>query len=287
MIDCFTILPCIPKASEDFKEVVQTEQDFAMLGGVYKQDVAQPVTLLADLRDRWKSRTPEEKLEAKLAFILSWLTHLAARRQLPARRTTQRFSHLDEQSLLLDMRIVYERFAGRTQPTRTSDQEVRVNSQDVETFLQVLKERALVALHTIRPDKPKQITDIHQWLEQLFDLHQTFDRDVPHYAAALTQVVTEGASSTQAPGADRPYYDEYDPFITLAQRLQQHQSIDGDEVANVLDGEARCHYGAAIKQGLTYLLAASRFFQHHSDVDSLNRALAPNSGDTARVSADT
>ena len=80
--DCFRLMLVSDEICDAFKEVAQSENDFARLGGITRSGDRFTVQLLTDFRKRWEGRRPEDKLEPKLAFVLGWLTHRAADRQM-------------------------------------------------------------------------------------------------------------------------------------------------------------------------------------------------------------
>ena len=80
--DCFRLMLVSEEICDAFKEVARSQNDFARLGGITRSGDRFTVQLLTDFRKRWASRKPEDKLEPKLAFVLGWLTHRAADRQM-------------------------------------------------------------------------------------------------------------------------------------------------------------------------------------------------------------
>jgi hypothetical protein len=219
-------------------------------------------------------------LAPKLAFVLGWLCHRAADRQMKPvfhRADPDCAEDPTDCSVYHDVFIFREVYAGggqgpydpRTLQTRLEwpGGDGSRSAGDVEAFVRVALQRALLALHTFIPES----NDIDAWLERLIGLRQRFDVDLSRYAEALAH---PDPGKVRRFLTETNFYDAGDPIIRLARSLQQGQSDPAIALEGALsEARAGSEYAQALGKGYAYLNAASDFFRQRIGRDALRDRL--------------
>jgi hypothetical protein len=243
--DCFRLVLSSGELCEAFSPIMREHWDFARLGGGTRAGDRHSVQLLASFRERWASRTASDRLEPKLAFVLGWLCHRAADRQMkPIFRQTDPGSEQKptDCSVYHEAYLFSEAYAGDPERLYTlATFEGDLSSLPAAAVLDVaavrelfhtLMQQALVEIHTFSPDE----AHIESWLDGLFGLQQRFYVDVERYAQAIAEP-------------------------------------DPDEVRASMRANAASHYAQALAMGCRYLLAASAFFEEKISAEELRERL--------------
>lgn len=277
--DCFRLMRVAAEICDAFKEVAQTQIEFARFGGVTRSGDRFTVQLLTDFRSRWANRKPADKLEPKLAFVLGWLTHRAADRQMkPVFREVDAggTQSPSDCSVYHDAFVFKEVYAGgQASPYSTATFEAGMQSlpvaaafdvADVEAFFQALLQRALIGMHTFIPDRD----DIESWIEKLATIQQQFYVDNERYASAIHKPDPEKVKRFIT---DPNFYDRDDPIIAAARGIQRGEGVTAAHVKDAAEAEAKSHYAQALRMGYGYLCAASDFFTSDMAPEALKERL--------------
>ncbi len=92
--DSLRLMQAAGTVCEAFNQAARDHLDMAHLGCMTRGGDRCNPGLLTTFRDRWADRTPDDLLEPKLAFVLGWLCHRAADREMkPIFRTARRLQH--------------------------------------------------------------------------------------------------------------------------------------------------------------------------------------------------
>ncbi len=277
--DCFRLMQVSDEICDAFKEVAVSQNDFARLGGITRSGDRFTVQLLDSFRKRWADRKPEDKLESKLAFVLGWLTHRAADRQMkPVFREAEsdRTQSPSDCSVYHDAFVFMEVFAGgKEAPYNTATFEEGMQSlpvasafdvAEVEAFFRALLQRALIELHTFIPDRD----NIEPWLEKLSTLQQRFYVDINRYAAAIYKPDPEKVKRFIT---DVNFYDKEDAIIVAVRGIQRGEGVTAVQVKEAAEADAKSQYAQALQIGFGYLCAASEFFTTDMVPDALKARL--------------
>lgn len=277
--DCLRLMLAADEVCPAFCEAARRHRDFARLGVVTRAGDRHTVRLLKSFGERWAARRPEHLLEAKLAFVLGWLCHRAADRQMkPVYREVElgREMKPTECSVYQDAFLFREIYASGPdspyhprffEPGLASFPAARgLEIGAVEELCQALLQRSLVSLHTLIPDDQ----DAEGWLEHLFKLRQEFRVDVRRYAEAIAR---PDLQKLRRFIVETRFYDPQEPLIAAARALQHGQALPAAKVRDGLRGEPATHYGKALKTGCGYLLAASELFSGKLSEEAANQRL--------------
>jgi hypothetical protein len=261
--DCFRLMTLSDEICEPFRLVAREQRDFARLGGITRYGDEFTVSMLTSYRERWSGRTPEDRLEPKLAFVLGWLCHRAADRQVkPLFRALDPTPTQNPRdcSIYNDAVIYHEVYAGgAAEPFHPHYLEKELPGEDI---FRVLLQRALLELHTLIPDRQ----DGEGWLDKLFTLQQKFYVDIDRYAEAILHPDPEKMRRfIEEPN----FYDAADPIVATARAIQRGESVSAEQVRAATDAEPKSHYAQMLHMGFGYLKAASDYFESRISSDEL------------------
>ena len=265
--DCLRLMDRMAEMNETFRHVAIEHLDIARLGSVTRSTDSFNPALLERIRDGWQARQPQENLERKLAYSLGTLLHRAADRTMkPVFATLGADDPQDptDVSVYHDVFLFREVYQGGTElpysPTMFGEE-----TAFEETF-RVLVQRALLAMHTLLPDR----TDPEAWLDRLFRLRQDFYVEIKRYAHAYH---SPDPAKYQAYIVDAGFYDPEDALIRLARAIQNGEAVTDGAVAAAVDAAApRTQYAEALQRGMGYLRAANRFFGQEISLEEAKTA---------------
>ncbi len=280
--DALRLIQTSPSLTGAFRETARTQAAACRLGSITRWGDRFTVGLLERIRGEWPD--PEKRPEAakRLAFVLGWLSHRAADRQVKPliRQVEPEPERLPRESTIYHDAAVYRNvFQGRSddpyagvfdaQSGQPIDREpaLEAASRLAETLLQA----QLIRLHTLIPEPE----DVWAWIGNVTQRVQKFNDVLPRYAAAiLAPDPDKWRNYVEEPN----YYDGADPIVAEARHLHEKFGLQVPEGAaevnldSLLAAPVRGHYGEALQLGLTYTRAASRFFDEAIDADALHEA---------------
>lgn len=252
-----------------FQRVLERHHEFARLGGLTRAGDNHTPRLLRDLREAWADGGSDETARRKLAFTLGWLCHRAADRQFkPVFRATDPDCPRSptDCSVYHDAFILRALYGGGEREPYCGAIEAR-DVDALEDALRSLWQRALVAIHTFIPDEE----DVHGWLERLFAARQRFRVDLRRYAEALANPDPQKVRRfIEEPG----FYDAADPLIRLARDIQDGQAGENMDIEGAIrSASSGSQYAGALARGLSYLRAASDYFERRVGEQELRELL--------------
>jgi len=218
----------------------------------------------------------------RLAFVLGSLTHRSADRHTkPITRCwgTGDDDSGDAKSLANESKIIQDLFIlkevyGEGLPAAATDVDdaaagpmagalgqalLHVPSDEyqrqLETYFRVLLRRALIAMHTIRPDPDH----IHGWFDGFFDALQTYPKRIAQYAELAAAWDSDKVRKYLV---ETDFYDGEDALIVLTRRVQRGHRATPDDCAAAFDAttDNSSRWARLIKRALEYLEAASRLY---------------------------
>lgn len=276
--DCARLALHDRRIGEPFQQVLREQLEIARLGGITRSGDRFTADLLERFRRRWPEEGGEEGLRRKLAFVLGWLCHRAADRQMKPiwRSMPSQTASPTECSIYHDVFLFREVYrCGHRGPyspqvlEEAPDRSATDGSRqdEVEQLLRTYWRRALLSLHTFKPDSD----DIEGWLERLFDARQRFRVEIRRYAEALAN---PDPQKVRRFIEEVNFYDASEPLIRFARSVQRgapEESIDLDEAFEAAAEGSQ--YARALRRGLGYLRAGSAFFEGRLERDVLEDRL--------------
>jgi hypothetical protein len=278
--DCARLALHSPAICDAFKECLGEHLEIARLAGVTRSGDRFTAELLGKFRDAWPKRKDGDLVPEKLAFVLGWLCHRAADRQMkPIFRATDANSTKSptDCSVYHDVFLLREVYAGgKREPYSPATVEAGMQScpaarafevAELEDLLRAMWQRALIGLHTFIPDRD----DIEGWLERLFATRQQFYVDIERYAEAFADPDPDKMKRFVH---DVNFYDGTDPIIRLARSLQRGEADEPIDLNDAIEAAAsQSQYAQALRKGYLYTQAASEYFERRLDEATLRDQL--------------
>lgn len=280
--DCFNMMFASEQICKPFKEVGKEHVLFAQFGSVTRSGDRFTVQLLDNYRTDWEERRKKEKLDFKLAFVLGWLCHRAADRQMkPVFRQHEPESNEfpTDCSIYHDAFIFNEYYLKEDKkspfryPMATFEKDMEslpasshIKVHDVTELFRVISQRILIEMHTFIPDRD----DIEGWFEKLYEKHQEQIIQMERYAEAIME---PDPVKVKRFIEEPHFYSDEDPIIQLAKKLRNGIAVTQDEIESSVQSEAKSHYGQALQLGFNYLHSASAFFVGEIDQETLKDRL--------------
>lgn len=280
--DCLNLMGVSAAISEDFKLVASDYRDFGQLGSVTVSGDEFSFKLLKEYREKWSSRTPEDHLEFKLAFVFGWVSHRAADREMkPVWRlgpikeiAAQQGLKPTECSIYHEAHIFREYYMDEAVfsiailPEKQAElsSALGVSTEALVKLVHGVVKRSLIEMHTLKPD----YDDVNGWFDKLYNRQQKFYVDVQRYANA---VLNPDPGKLKMFITDVNFFDSGDPVITICKKLRKGENVTTAEVAAALEAENTSHYAKAVILGFNYLKAASDYYRGDIDFEMLQDRL--------------
>lgn len=239
--------------------------NIALLGGMAPMDATAAVNLLERIQQSGETHEEGDHNEEKLALVLGWMAHRAAREHLSALHAelepSQPGLYPSEVTIYHDATVLRHRSG------RAADAGDRSSVGSVAQLFRELGPRMLTRFHTLIPD----YDDGSGWIDRLSAWR--------HEKESLLQRL---AQAYQAPDAEKlrqyveapNFYDGGNAIIRVAHALQQGEEPPvrvGEATTASADGQSR--YAQAVHQGYRYLEAASGYFGGSMSKQELLRQL--------------
>lgn len=275
--DCARLVLSGPGICPAFKTVLGEHLAIARLGGVTRHGDRHNPPLLERYREQWARPERPESVPMKLAFVLGWLSHRAADRQMK-----RIFRTLDPDcprrpptdcSIYNDVEVLRQVYGdGGSDPwglraLAGADRDRREIRLRAEALLASVWQRSLLRMHTFIPDD----SDPDGWLDRVVERHQRLYVDLQRYAAALTDPDPERVRRFLV---EPNFYNPADPLIALARSRQRGTAPPGTSLAMALEqAQNQSLYARMLRRAYSYTHAASEFFERRIDRAELARRL--------------
>jgi hypothetical protein len=274
--DCRRLAQMDDRVDPLLARVMHEEREFARLGAIARSGAVFVPHVLKPAREAYRQGGEAELPRRKLAFALGGITHYAAdviikplltsRAQMDWNEAHHRMQRGDsapdspirEVSAYYDTHVFRKVYlAGQEEPFNRFllAENATEPGQALEAFVFALFQRALLASHTLAPDKD----DLDGWLDNLIAQVQ------PLYVNVRTFVRVFAAPDPEkmrAYGVEDAFYAESDPAIRAARKAQAGEKSLGAELAAALDEAANASgYARAVCLGLQRLRETSAFWR--------------------------
>lgn len=266
--DCFRLATADPSLHPAIRTAMTTHHDLARLASATRHGDRHNVGLLEGIRDRLASDAEDADAVRHLAFVLGWVCHRAADRQM---KPVFRAMHPVKKDRPTECSVYHDAFILRTvygidgDPMYPSASLGLAGPQDPELAermrltIHALLQQSLIEMHTLIPDDD----DAGPWVDKVCSRMQSFYVDIDRYAKAIAE---PDAEKMQRFIIDDGFYAEGDRLISLARELQKGTHTGDMDSRAELAQPAESHYGKSLKLGLGYMLASDDFL--HGRIDS-------------------
>ncbi len=278
--DCVRLALHSSTICEAFKQCMRSHLDIVRLGGVTRSGGSFMPRLLEKIRPIWASRSNDDLLQKKLAFVLGWHCHRAADLQFkPVFLATD--ADCDKSptdcSIYHDVFLFREVYgSGREEPYCPTTLQTHMQSDPTAKTLRIdqleecfysVWQQSFLRQHSFVKKRPYPDNRI----ELLINKRQGLRVDIRRYAEAFTN---PSPDKTGRFIVDINFYDGKDPLIRLARSIQNGQPDETIDLHEAVDAaRAQSLYARALRKGFTYLQAASDYFQGRIDLETLKDKL--------------
>jgi hypothetical protein len=262
----------LPGIDRAIAAALEGREWIAAMGGCTKWgDRCCPPILDGLRRKREAGEAWNEEDANHLAFVVGWLSHRGADRQMkPVFRAANPEHYEPEKkpgpsdcSIYHDAFLFRRRYAmGGTGPFPADlpQAELSGGAAALEQLTHMVLRRSLIQIHTLIP-KPE---DPQTWITELVKRQQRFPVQMARYAKAILQPTPEEDRRY----LDEPkFYDPQDPIVAICERLQAGEAVDGQAILDACanPGDDPSCYAKIMIRGLSYIQAASALLQ--GDID--------------------
>lgn len=279
--DCLNLMLASDQICAAFKQAGRVYSQFFQFGSVTRSGDKFTVSLLEKYRDRWEADSDNGKLGYKLAFVLGWLCHRAADRQM---KVVFREAEPESLAFPTDCSIYHDAFIYNRLYKDHEDTLYRYRNAHFENGMESLPAAAHVktaeAARAFRFQWQRfllqmqtfitQTEPLDAWLDKLHARHQEQIIGLERYAEA---VLSPDPLKVERFITDTQFYREEDPVLRLCERLRAGERPSPQEVEAAVAAEATSQYAQAVVTGFGYLRSASAFFEGRIDQETLRDQL--------------
>ena len=284
MEDCFNILLQTQRVCSDFKKVIDVHRGFGEAASTTMSGDSYTVMILEDLRNRWEGRTPDDMLESKLAFVLGWVRHRAADRQMKpvfrALNTHESKKIVKNECTLYDEAKVYtEYYLNREHDPYKNVMHLMLNGaqaypqvdlEGMKNLFNGMLRSSFMRMHTMKPDLKYTVTEIENWIDNIYTLLQHFDIRTDMIAQIIAKPDPEKYKRYIV---DANFFNDHDPLIIVAKKLRFKNNYSESEVDVAINASQSSDYANALKTALQYTIACNDFFIRKIEEKELRKYL--------------
>jgi len=281
--DCMNLINISEEICEEFKVAVLKYKDFGQLGSITVSGDRFTFKLLKEYKEKWNTRTPEDRIDLKLAFVLGWISHRAADRQM---KPIWRLGHIkqisSQQSLKPTECSIYQEahifreyyihdeiFASSIMQQNQCQLSSSIGIKNHDAFVTLARsvlKRCLIETHTLKPN----CEDINGWIDRLYDIQQNFYVDINRYSNA---VLNPDPQKYKMYIVDVNFFDSNDPVIILCKKIRNGAPVDTAQITASIGSKNSSHYAKAVALGYNYIKAANDYFKGFIDFETLKDRL--------------
>lgn len=279
--DCFLAMFASDRICDAFKEAGRDHIGISQFGSVTRSGDKFTVPLLEKYRASWQERKEADRLSFKLAYVLGWLCHRAADRQM---KVVFREAEPESREFPTDCSIYHDGFiyrklykdnANTPFPYRAAHFETgmtslpaasAVSTASLETAHRFLWQRFLLGLHAFVEESGAS----DDWLDRLHARHQEQVIALKRYEEAA---LAPDASKFRRFVTETNFYDDEDAILQVTQALRRGERASSETVDRAFESEPTSQYAQAVKLGFGYLVAASEYFEGKIDQETLKDRL--------------
>lgn len=291
--DSIALSQHLPQIPEDFKKTLMKYNTFAGLGCITVAGDEFSFRLLEEIRPFWPER--DTAAEAKLAFVLGWVSHRACDREMKPiwniAEMAQRGTDANPKVSPTECSVYHEAKLYREYFKDDPIYSLAIFHEKLESYpsseflhLDLIKESIessfglnMMDIQTLLPPPTGQ-----RFFEDLCMRAQKFYVDIDRYKGAI---VSPDPKLLKEYVEDINWFCKDDPIVSAALALRKGDKLEGDQYLKAFNSPAESHYGRALKQSLDYFIAAGEFIHNPSmtqsqlkdrlDVGKLGRAGKP------------
>jgi hypothetical protein len=276
-----------PRMAADLLGIIQAERQYSRLGSVSRGGVRFVPHVLKSARSAWPAvkaagGPARDLLARKIAYAVGGLAHFPA--DFILKPIMSKYAGVDwndthhamqhgsaqadaleavqEISVYYDVKVFREVYLAGSEEPFNRFLFADAGSEPVkalEEFVTSLFQRALLASHTLAPDKD----DLEGWLNNLIEQVQPLYLSVERYVRVFR---SPDPKKTEKYAVETAFYRKDDPAIVAARAAHRGEKVSAATLeAAIRDGANRSGYGQAVALGVRTLRQASDYWEHRSD----------------------
>jgi hypothetical protein len=276
-----------PRMARDLVAILQAERQYGRLGSVSRGGARFVPHVLSRAREQWPALQAAggaagDLLARKIAYALGGIAHFPADYILKpvmsrlagadwnaTHHAMQKgvaeapaLEAIQEISVYYDVKVFREVYlAGSEDPfNRFLFADSRLEPvRALEEFVTSLFQRALLAAHTLAPDRE----GLDAWLDNLIGQVQPLYLSVERYVSVFRSPDPE---KSRRYGVETEFYRKDDPAVAAARAAQRGEKVAPAALEAAIREDAnRGGYGRAVALGVRALRQASDYWEHRSD----------------------
>ena len=280
--DSIALMPYLKKIPSSFVKAVQGHIGFARLGCITVSGDRFSFHLLEEYKPLWAKR--DDVLEAKLAFILGWVSHRACDRQMKPiwniKEIFGRGSDADPSISPTECSVYHEGTLFNLYYADDSVYRLAIFPEQLAAWPGAELFNLPLAEKFVESSYGMNMIDI-----QTFPLPPTDQRFMTDLCVQAQKFYVDVSRYARAAGNPDPerklnyvkkinWFDDKDPIIIQATLARRGDTLESAKVEAALDSSAASHYGKALQMSLGYFLAAAEYFSDDSmSIDTLKDRL--------------
>lgn len=273
------------RITEAFKTCIRNQMDVLRLGAMTRHGDSNTLEFINYAKENWDSRSDENYVEEKLAFLIGWRGHLAADQRFKGEYRALDREHYDynrpspsNTSLYHDIVVFHEVYdSGNAPPLSPSSLDYRLETHPAFKAVDMnALEKAIVPIHQ------RQLLELQKYLKEEDDFNswisltvgggeksrqlQRFRIDMERYYSARNKPSIDYMRRFIA---EPNFYNRDDNLIKIARLVQEgtlDTGIDFDGAIHAAKDQSQ--YAQAIRRGYEYIEAASDYFEGSIDEDT-------------------
>ena len=267
--DSVSLMPYLKNIPENFTRAVEKHLGFARLGSITVAWDSFSFRLLEQYKPLWKNK--DDLLEAKLSFVVGWISHRACDRQMKpiwnVSEMMSRGSDADPSVSPTEISVYHEAtlynifYSGNPvfrnaifpdQLASWTGAEL-VNIPLLSEFIESSFGMNMINIQTFKA--PPENTD-QDFMERVCLNAQKFYVDVNRYTRAAKSPVPENKKNFVK---DIDWFNQDDEIIKVIWQIRQGFDPGAERVQKAIAATASSHYAQAVQLSLKYITAASDY----------------------------
>lgn len=200
--------------SDDFVEALQINRQLFHRGAAFRLPQDEWSKLIDQVGETWGGKDTRDEGQTLLALLAGASMYSTIDRHLPMASSdlTCVVPALSDEQIYHDVWVMKEmQNADPASGAIPMSESLEIESGDVAELFQLIRQRNLIRMHTIRPE----FADVEKWLEQVLSLQHILEEENVRYAQVYSNPISVGVDKEMI-----TFYDRDDPIIRLARGLQ-------------------------------------------------------------------
>lgn len=277
--DCVMLMHASDEFSDRFKQLAKREEDFIKIASVTRSGDSFTSELLDKYAPLWREERMSKQEEARLAFVLGWLCHRAADRQMKPvfREVEPNRDYSPSNCSIYNDAFIYHRYYRNRADADYDDVvfEADMHSSPVSQRLDVqaageMWKSVMQGILLQQHSSVAESEDMESGVQTALKRRQRFQVNIHRYSDIFFHPKEEDeARYLEGTG----FYDEKEPLLQVVSALRNGERAEPGSLKEALKAEARSHYAQILEMGYSYLRTAHDFLYGGMSYEALRQNL--------------